>query len=99
MKDLLLKRLALFGTRFTMQGSFYPNVFSPAKIEVVPPREGDLAFIHDKYVTELLNNRFLSETHDELVRIIRTMHQRDGIDGVILAGTELPLLLTCAYAG
>src|SRR2546423_5807455 len=32
-----LKKLALFGTRFTMQGTFYPKVFSREGIELVMP--------------------------------------------------------------
>src|SRR6266576_6915318 len=32
-----LKKLALFGTRFTMEGTFYPKVFSREGIELVVP--------------------------------------------------------------
>jgi aspartate racemase len=89
-----LTRLALFGTKFTMQGRFYPDVFLPSGIELVCPAAAEQAFIHDKYVGELLRNTFLPVTRDHLQRIIHAMKGRDGIDGVILAGTELPLLLT-----
>lgn len=88
-----LARLGLFGTRFTMQGRFYRDVCSPAGIELVTPHEDEQAFVHDKYVGELLKNRFLPETRDGVLAIVRTMVERDRIDGVILAGTELPLLL------
>jgi aspartate racemase len=37
-KALGLKRLGLFGTRFTMLGDFYPRVFSAAQIELVVPK-------------------------------------------------------------
>jgi aspartate racemase len=53
-----LARLALFGTKFTMQGRFYFDVFSDAGIELVRPREDEQAFIHKKYVDELLKNTF-----------------------------------------
>jgi aspartate racemase len=89
-----LTRLALFGTKFTMQGRFYPDVFLPSGIELVCPAADAQAFIHDKYVGELLRNTLLPTTRDHLQRIIQAMKDRDGIDGVLLAGTELPLLLT-----
>jgi aspartate racemase len=89
-----LRRLALFGTKFTMQGRFYRDVFSRSGIELVPPREDEQAFIHDKYVGELLKNTFLPTTRDRIVAIVQALKDRDEIDGVRLAGTELPLLLT-----
>jgi aspartate racemase len=89
-----LTRPALLGTRFTMEGRFYSDVFSRAGIELVRPHETEQAFIHEKYVGELLKNTFLSDTRARILTIIQTMKERDRIDGVILAGTELPLLLT-----
>jgi aspartate racemase len=86
-----LKRLALFGTRFTMQGRVYPDTFRAAGIELVVPE--DYAFIHEKYMGELVKAVFLPETREQILAIIDTMKERDAIDGVILAGTELPLLL------
>ena len=53
-KSLGLKRLGLFGTRFTMQGHFYPKVFSKAEIALVIPQLDDQAYIHDKYMNELV---------------------------------------------
>ena len=41
---------------------------------------------------------FLPGTREGLVRVISALRQRDGIDGVLLAGTELPLILTGAEA-
>src|SRR6266508_2274001 len=57
-----LKRLALFGTRYTMQRSFYPKVFSREGIELLLPEPNDRAYIHDKYINELVPGKFLSET-------------------------------------
>jgi len=92
-RDLKLQRPALFGTRFTMQGKFYPEVFAEAGIDIVVPNEAERAFIHEKYMGELLNNIFLPETRERLIAIVNQMKQRDGIDGLILGGTELPLIL------
>jgi aspartate racemase len=46
------------------------------------------------YVGELLKNRFLPETLERMLVLIQTLKERDSVEGVILAGTELPLLLT-----
>jgi len=87
-RDRELTRIGLFGTKFTMQGRFYPDVFSRSGIELVRPGEDEQAFIHDKYVGELLKSTFRPDTRERLVAIIQTMKHRDHIDGVILAGTE-----------
>ncbi|MDX6528526.1 MAG: aspartate racemase [Blastocatellia bacterium] len=88
-----LKRVALLGTRFTMQGQFYPQVFSKAGVMIVVPREDEQAYIHEKYTSELLNDIFLPETRDGLLAIVDRMKVRDNIEAVILGGTELPLIL------
>lgn len=93
-----LNRLGVFGTRFTMQGSFYPDVFSKAGIDLVQPRDDEQVLIHEKYVGELLNNVFLPETRESLLRIAASMKERDRVQGIILAGTELPLLLKAETA-
>jgi aspartate racemase len=48
---------------------------------------------HGDYVGELLNGQFHDATRDGVVGLVTRLRQRDGIDGVLLAGTELPLLL------
>jgi aspartate racemase len=87
------KRPALFGTRFTMHGKFYPKVFAREGIELVPPTANDAAYIHDKYMNELVNGNFAPEIRARMLEIVERMSERSGIDSVILAGTELPLLL------
>jgi aspartate racemase len=88
-----LKRLALFGTRYTMQANFYPKVFSRERIELLTPGPEDQTYIHDKYLNELVSGKFLTDTHANLLAIVDRMKEKHDIDGVILAGTELPLIL------
>ena len=88
-----LKKLGLFGTRFTMQGTFYPKVFSREGIELVAPDSTDQDYIHDKYLNELVPGKFLPETRAGLLAIVDRMKAKSDIDGLILAGTELPLIL------
>jgi len=88
-----LKRLALFGTRYTMQADFYPKVFSREGIELVVPDPKDQDYIHDKYFDELVPGNFLPETRAGLLAIVDRLKAKIDIEGVILAGTELPLIL------
>ena len=98
-----LKKLGLFGTRFTMQAKFYPEVFSKAAIDIVVPEPDDQGYLHDKYFNELVHGKFLPETRAGLLAIVDRLKAKidppsqsygaAGIDGVILAGTELPLIL------
>lgn len=88
-----MKRVGLFGTRFTMRGPVYPAVFSRSGIEVVVPSDGDLDLIHERYIAELVEGVFLPETREALLAIVERMRRESAIDGVVLGGTELPLLL------
>jgi aspartate racemase len=87
------KTVGLFGTRYTMQASFYPKVFSRTNVKLVMPNTEEQEFIHDKYFNELLKDVFLPDTRTALLAIADEMKARDGIEGLILGGTELPLLL------
>ncbi len=58
------------------------------------PDAGEQAYIHDKYVNELLKDMFLASTRERLLGIIRRMHEQEQIECVVLAGTELPLILS-----
>jgi aspartate racemase len=88
-----LKRLGLFGTRFTMGARFYPDVFSKEGIALSVPEPDEQDYIHDKYMGELVKGVFLPETREGLLAIVDRLAEREGIDGVILGGTELPLIL------
>ena len=88
-----LRRLALLGTRFTMEAPFYPEVCARHGIAVVPPEEADRAWVHEVYVEELLRGRFLDDTRRRVIALAGRLRDEQGVDGVVLGGTELPLLL------
>jgi aspartate racemase len=62
-------------------------------MDIVRPSDSEKEFIHRKYIGELLNNQFLPETRAEILRIAQRMKNDDGIEALVLAGTDLPLLL------
>lgn len=92
-RRLGLRRLLLLGTRFTMEAPFYPDVCRRRGIEVVTPDDEERAWVHARYVGELLQGDFRPETRERLIAIAARYRENDHIDGVILGGTELPLLL------
>ena len=92
-KALGIKKVGLFGTRFTMQGRFYPEVFSRQGITLIVPDLDDQDYIHEKYMNELVNGIFLAETREGLLAIVDRLKEKHGIQGLILGGTELPLIL------
>jgi aspartate racemase len=59
-----LRRLALFGTRFTMQAAFFPEIFQGRQIAIVVPNEAEQTYIHDKYMSELFVGILLPETRE-----------------------------------
>ena len=92
-KKLGLKRVGLFGTRFTMQARFYPDTFSKEGMTIVVPVVEEQVYIHDRYMSEFVNGIILSETRERLLAIADRLKTQEGIEGLILGGTELPLIL------
>ena len=88
-----LRRVGLLGTRFTMDGRFYPQVFSRSGIAVVSPSPEEREYVHGIYMGELTQGQFRDETRRAVLEIMRRMVAREQLDGLLLAGTELPLLL------
>jgi aspartate racemase len=88
-----LKHLGLLGTRPTMQGRFYPDVFNREGIALSVPPPDEQTYIHDKYMSELIHGIVLPETHERLLQIVDQLRDLHRIDGLILGGTELPLIL------
>jgi len=91
--SLGLKRLGLLGTGFTMRAKFYPDVFARAGLELVTPNEQEKALIHEIYIHQLLKNQFLPESRAAIVEVVERLRKEERIEALILAGTELPLLL------
>jgi aspartate racemase len=54
---------------------------------------GGIDLVHEKYVTKLIEGVFLPDTREALLEVVERMRRNSAIDGVILGGTELPLLL------
>ena len=92
-ETLGMKRVGLFGTRFTMRANFYPKVFARAGIEIISPSDAEQDYIHTHYMDELVNGIFPAETKKGLLEIVDQLRERSQVEGIILGGTELPLIL------
>ncbi len=88
-----LRKLGLFGTLFTMQGPTYKGVFAQNDIQLVVPAADDLEYIHSKYMGEWIYGIILDETKARLLQIVHGLKETHGIQGLILGGTEIPLIL------
>lgn len=88
-----ITRVGLLGTRFTMRSQFYPEVGTRQGITLVIPNDDEIAYIHEKYIGELLQGIFLPDTRARLLEIIDSMRSREKVQAILLAGTELPLIL------
>jgi aspartate racemase len=91
-RAMRLTRVALLGTRFTMEARFYPDVFAASGIGLVIPDADERAYIHERYMDELIHGRFLPATRDGMTAIVDRLVERDAVQAVVLGGTELPLL-------
>jgi aspartate racemase len=88
-----LSRLLLLGTRFTTAAPFFPEVFARHGLTIIAPVEADRNWIHDRYMGELLKGDFRDETRRGFTSLVERLREELHPDGVILGGTELPLLL------
>lgn len=89
-----LKKLGLFGTRFTMDSHFYQDVFNKHGLEIVVPDEKDKSLLHEKLFTEIELGIFKEDTKMKLMHVVERMMDKHRIDSIILGCTEFPLILT-----
>lgn len=87
-KERGLKRLLLLGTRFTMEAPFYPETFARLGLTIVTPDEAERALVHDRYMNQLIPGDFRDSTREEFTAVVA----KHRTDGVILGGTEIPIL-------
>ena len=88
-----LKKVGLLGTKSTMSMGFYQQVGVKQGIEIVIPDEKQQDYVHEKYMGELVFNQIKAETKQRLVEIVDKLQAEESIEGIILGGTELPLIL------
>jgi len=88
-----LHRVGLFGTKSTMTNGFYNKVAEGYGIDIIIPDSDGQDFIHDKYMSELVFNKIIPDTKKHLIQMVKELKDKKSIQGLILGGTELPLIL------
>jgi aspartate racemase len=83
---------ALLGTRFTMRGPVYPEMFEKHALRISTPAEADQKIVDDIIFDELVNGIFSESSRLRYNEVIERMRTR-GCDSVILGCTEIPLLV------
>lgn len=84
--------VGLLGTRFILRQDFYKSHLRAREINVLIPDESQIDYVHNVIYNELCTGKLLPESRKELQTIILEL-QRAGAQGVVLACTELPLLI------
>jgi aspartate racemase len=84
-----LHRFALFGTRFAVESQLFGHL---AGMEVVTPHPDEVDYIHATYLQVVSAGTGLAAQREGLSRLAHTLIKRDGVEAVILAGTELALV-------
>ena len=74
-------------------GGITQEVFDREGVALILPEAEEQAYIHDKYMNELVQGVILPETRERLLVIVDRLKAQENIEGLILGGTELPLIL------
>ncbi|MDD3273248.1 MAG: aspartate/glutamate racemase family protein [Bacteroidales bacterium] len=89
-----LKKIALLGTRFTMEKDFYKKELEDNYgIDVIVPESSDREKIHNIIFQELVKGDIKDDSRETFKDIISKLRER-GAEGVILGCTEIPLLIS-----
>lgn len=84
-----LTRVALFGTRFVVESDLFGTLTG---VEVVRPHAAEIALVHDIYTRLARTGAGTADDHARLTSLATTICDRDGVDAILLAGTDLALL-------
>ncbi len=92
MKEKEIKKVALLGTKYTMEQDFYKNIIINNRIEVLIPNEEDRIIVNDTIFNELCLG-IVSESSKKAFLSIIDKLGKQGAEGVILGCTEIGLLI------
>jgi aspartate racemase len=88
-------RVALMGSIFTVDGSLWGQL---GEVEIVKPQPAEVALIGAVY-QRILDGKTEPDDADRLRRIADSLQRRDGVETVLLAGTDLALMFDETTAG
>jgi aspartate racemase len=89
------RRVALMGSVFTVHGSLWGQL---EDVEIVKPQPEEIAFIGQAY-QRILDGQSAADDAGQLRRIAADLQRREGVETVLLAGTDLAVMFDEASAG
>lgn len=87
-----LSKVALLGTKYTMEKTFYKDVLEAMGIETIVPNESDRDQVHQIIYDELAKGIINPASKSSYLEIIDRLIVQ-GAEGIILGCTEIPLLI------
>ncbi len=87
-----LKKVLLLGTKYTMEKTFYKDILKSHGIDVVVPNEADRNTIHNIIYKELAQGIMNETSKKKYLEVIKKSY-KEGVEGVVLGCTEIPLLI------
>ena len=92
-KKKQLKKVALLGTKYTMQLDFYTNKLASYDITtIIPGSDEEIEYINNAIYNQMGKGIFLPETKKHFLQIIEQLIN-EGAEGIILGCTEIPILI------
>jgi len=91
-----LSRVALFGTRFTIDSTLFGALEA---FDVVRPHDNEVDEIHRIYLGLATQGQISAEDEAKLRETAETLQRRDRVEAIVLAGTDLNLVFDEANAG
>lgn len=89
-----IKTVALLATKFTMEQSFYKEKLEKKYgLKVIIPNKTEREYINEVIFNELCADKFYDKSREGYIRIVERLIEQEGVEGVILGCTEIPLLL------
>lgn len=93
-KKKSLRKIALLGTKFTMEKDFYTKILKDEYgLEILIPEKKERELLNDIIYKELVRGIFTEESKQRCIEIIEKLKD-EGAEGAILGCTELPLLIS-----
>lgn len=87
-----LKKVALLGTKYTMEMAFFKDKLSEQGITTIIPAEEDITIINDGIYKELALGIITPENKKAYLQVMNKLKE-EGAEGIILGCTEIPLLI------
>ena len=92
-KEKGMDKVALLGTRYTMESDIYPKLLQEAHgIDLIVPNGNDGRLVHGIIYNQLVRGEFTDASRKAYRGVIERLKEK-GAQGVILGCTEIPLLL------